>query len=143
MRTRTAAPAGPRVGLEPALRLRGGGDRRAGPREDEEHPVALRVDLPAAALRERLPQDPAVVGERAAPPLPQCAEESRGAFDVREEERDGPAGKAAHGLQSPVAPSQQPSFRRQRAHCHVPWRHSISAPQRGQISFAAIGEAYG
>ena len=32
------------------------------------------------------------------------------------------------------SPSQQPSFRRQRGHCHVACRHSIRAPQRGQSS---------
>ena len=32
------------------------------------------------------------------------------------------------------SPSQQPSFSRQRGHCHVPWRHSICAAQRRQSS---------
>jgi hypothetical protein len=32
------------------------------------------------------------------------------------------------------SPSQQPSFRRQRGHCQVPWRHSIAALQRKQRS---------
>ena len=38
---------------------------------------------------------------------------------------------------SPVSPSQQPSLKRQRGHCHVPWRHSISALQRRQRSTVA------
>ena len=44
------------------------------------------------------------------------------------------AGYAPSGLQSPVSPSQQPNLNRQRGHCHVPWRHSMRAPQRGRIS---------
>src|SRR5581483_12511607 len=32
------------------------------------------------------------------------------------------------------SPSQQPSLNRHRAHCHVPCRHSIAAPQRQQAS---------
>jgi hypothetical protein len=36
--------------------------------------------------------------------------------------------------QSPVSPSQQPIFSRQRGHWNVPCRHSISVPQRRQIS---------
>ncbi len=37
-------------------------------------------------------------------------------------------------LQSPVSPSQQPILNLQRGHWNVPWRHSIAAPQRRQIS---------
>src|SRR4051812_31568112 len=38
------------------------------------------------------------------------------------------------------SPSQQPSLNRQRPHCHVPWRHSIAAPQRQQLSLSVIDE---
>ena len=37
-------------------------------------------------------------------------------------------------LHSPVSPSQQPILNLQRGHWNVPWRHSIAAPQRRQIS---------
>ena len=36
--------------------------------------------------------------------------------------------------QSPVSPSQQPTLNLQRGHWKLPWRHSIAAPQRRQIS---------
>ena len=34
------------------------------------------------------------------------------------------------------SPSQQPSLNRHRGHCQVPWRHSIGAAQRKQVSVA-------
>jgi len=47
---------------------------------------------------------------------------------------------AVAGPQAAESPSQQPSFNRQRGHCHVPWRHSISAPHRRHSS-AGTGKA--
>jgi len=38
------------------------------------------------------------------------------------------------------SPSQQPSLKRQRGHCQVPWIHFMSAEHRQQCSATAISE---
>ena len=50
--------------------------------------------------------------------------------------RGYPAVGGADSRHSPVIPSQQPIFKRQRGHWNVPWRHSITAPQRQHGSVA-------
>src|SRR5262249_55322982 len=45
-------------------------------------------------------------------------------------------GGSRHGVWG--TPSQQPSLNRHRPHCHVPWRHSIGAPQRQHFSISVI-----
>ena len=47
--------------------------------------------------------------------------------------------RASYVRQSPVRPSQQPTLKRHRGHWNVPWRHSITAAQRGQGSTAGSG----
>ena len=62
-------PLRPRVRRVRALRLDRGRDRVARAREGEEERVALRVDLDAAAVSERLAHEPPVVGEHVAVPV--------------------------------------------------------------------------
>jgi hypothetical protein len=38
------------------------------------------------------------------------------------------------------SPSQHPSLNRHLAHCQVPWRHSMAAPQRKHFSATATSE---
>ena len=99
----------------------------------------MRVDLTAAASRERAAEEAAVVAEDGAPAVPELPRKTGRALDVGGEKRDGPGGKrlshrSPRRVHSAVSPSQQPSLKRQRGHCHVCCRHSIRAPQRRQRS---------
>ncbi len=88
--------AGPRLTGELPLRRDGGRDRILRARERDEERVALRVDLTAAVGVERSSQDPLVLGKGVAVEVAELLEEPRRPFDVREEERDGPAGELGH-----------------------------------------------
>jgi hypothetical protein len=79
---------------ERSLRGDRGRDRFAGAPESDEERVPLCVDLVAAELREGGPQEPLVVGAHLAVPLAEALDESRRAFDVGEEESDGPHRRA-------------------------------------------------
>ena len=87
-----------------ALHLDGRLDRVAGAREGEEERVALRVDLDAAALGERVAHQPAVVGEDAVVALAELLQQRRRALDVAEDEGDGAARERGH------APSMQSAW---------------------------------
>ena len=72
------------------LALAGGVDRLGRRRERIKERVPLRVDLHAAAPRERLPQQPPVLGERLLVGLrAQLMQLARGTLDVGEEQGDG------------------------------------------------------
>jgi hypothetical protein len=73
----------------------------------DEEGIALRVDLDTVVSRERLAQDPAVLGKEVGVSRSVFLQESRRAFDIREEKRDGSGEKLtrAHGLIiAPVPP---------------------------------------
>ena len=71
------------------LALAGGLDRLGPGRERVEERVPLRVDLHAAVARERLPQQPPVVGERLLIRLrAELVQQARGPLDVGEEQGD-------------------------------------------------------
>ncbi len=77
----------------------------ARPAEGDEEGVALRVDLVSAATRKRLAKQAMVGREQCSVVVPKPADERRGAFDVREQERDGPprhAGRAPTVGRGPV-----------------------------------------
>ncbi len=65
---------------------------------------------------------------------PRAADLSQSRASARQ--RPGLAPPRAAASQRWGSPSQQPSFRRQRGHCQVPWRQSIAALQRRQRSTA-------
>ena len=78
-----------RTGGQRLLALAGGLDRLGRGRERIEERVPLRVDLHAAVARERLPQQPPVVGERLLIRLrAQLVQQARGPLDVGEEQGD-------------------------------------------------------
>ena len=71
------------------MALAGGLDRLGRGRERIEERVPLRVDLDAAAPRERLPQQPPVLGERLVVRLrAQLVQQARRTLDVGEEQGD-------------------------------------------------------
>ena len=93
MRTRRVSPSGQSC-LQPALRLGRGRDGRRGTREDEEHAVALRVDLPGrpAPRTSRAGSAGSRPARRPSPPRAPAAGAST--LDVREQEGDRAAGLA-------------------------------------------------
>ena len=72
-----------------ALRVHRSRDRVPGTGKDDEERVALRVDLVSGVAFEGLPQKALMLGEDLAIALAELAFESRRAFDVREQKRDG------------------------------------------------------
>ena len=91
---------GPDVSLQRPLRIRGRGRGVAGPREDVEERVALRVHLLAAVARERLAHEPPVIVQHRRIPVAQLLDEPRRPLHVREQERDsrdGAGGEPGHG----------------------------------------------
>ena len=106
-------PLRPRVRRVRALRLDRGRDRVARAREGEEERVALRVDLDAAAVAERLAHEPPVVGEHVAVPVAEPLHQRGGALDVAEDEGDGAGRERRHRpARYPVDASAKPSYRR-------------------------------
>ena len=89
-----ADPHANRPGLE---RLTGGTgrvDRAGGRGERDEERVPLRVDLNPAVASEGVAEETAMLREDLRVRcIPQFVDEPRGAFDVREEERDGSGGQ--------------------------------------------------
>ena len=73
---------------------RGNGVVRASERDEER--VALRVDLEAVVLDERLTEHAPVRRQHVAVPVAEAAGELGRPFDVREEEGDGSGGEAGH-----------------------------------------------
>jgi hypothetical protein len=84
---------GPGVGVEAALRVDCGGNRIAGSREREEEAVSLRVDLSSVAGDECLANDPPVLAGHLGVAVAQLLQQLGRAFDVREDEGDGPGRK--------------------------------------------------
>ena len=80
----------PVVGGKSSLRVYGGSERGVRRRECEEEGLALVVDLTAASLFDRFPQDLLMLGEDGSVPLAQLLQEPGRALDVREQERDRP-----------------------------------------------------
>jgi hypothetical protein len=80
----------PVVGGKSSLCVYGGSERGVRRRECEEEGLALVVDLTAASLFDRLPQDLLMLGEGGSVPLAQLLQEPGRALDVREQERDRP-----------------------------------------------------
>ena len=87
----------PGVGAQGAL----GSDRSsrgvARAREREEEGVALGVDLGPAGASERLADEPPVLANDLRVAISELLQEPGRALDVREDERDRPAWKCAHG----------------------------------------------
>jgi hypothetical protein len=80
----------PFVGGKSSLCVYCGSERGVCRRECEEEGLALVVDLPAALLFDRLPQDLLMLGEDGSVPLAQLLQEPGRALHVREQERDRP-----------------------------------------------------
>jgi hypothetical protein len=78
------------------LSRRRGGERLFRAREAVEEGVALRVDLDTAMALEGFPQHTAVLGEDVGVAVAELVEQLRRAFDVGEEECDGPGRELAH-----------------------------------------------
>ncbi len=86
-----------RTAEERLAALLGRGDRLARVRERVEERVALGVDLDAVVSRERLAEEPAVLGERLRERLgPELVEKLRRPLDVGEQEGDDPGRKVIH-----------------------------------------------
>ena len=79
-------------------------DSFGGARKRDEEGIPLRVDLDARVLRERIPQDPPVLGEEVGICRAVLLEEPRRALDVGEEEGDGATRELAHGSILELAP---------------------------------------
>jgi hypothetical protein len=88
------------AGLELVLCFCGCSECVGGAWKRDEEGIALRVDLDTVVSRERLAQDPAVLGKQVGVSRFVFLEESRRALDIREEKRDGSGRKLtrAHGL---------------------------------------------
>src|SRR6185503_9374515 len=84
----------PGVGGKRALALDCSANGIPGARERVEERVALRVDLAPAGGSEDIAQEPPVIGDHLAVLVAQLLEQARGALDVREQERHGPAWKS-------------------------------------------------
>jgi hypothetical protein len=78
------------------LRLRCSSNRIGRPDENGEERVALRVDLLTAGLRERAPQNPAMLVENVGIPVPEPAQQRRRPLHVREQEGDRAGRKRRH-----------------------------------------------
>ena len=91
IRTRRLHAVRPFVRGERALRGERGAHRVLRPAEGDEEPVSLRPDALAARLLEGAAQQPVVVREHVAPPIPDSARELRRALDIAEEKREGAA----------------------------------------------------
>ena len=90
-------PLGPLVQAQRPLRLHGPGGGVACPQERVEERVALRVDLRAAVLAERRPDDPPVIGgDGRVDAVAELLQQPRRALDVGEGEGDGSAGQLRH-----------------------------------------------
>ena len=87
-----------RTAIERGLALDRRVHRVRGCGEGVEERVALRVHLDASVARERLPERPPVLRERAAVGVSQLAQQPRRALDVGEEEGDGAAWELEHGI---------------------------------------------
>ena len=89
---------GPVVRRQGALPLRCRPHRVAGAGKRDEEGVTLRVDLHAACVRERVPEQSTLCLEGLSVVLPERFEQPRRALDVGEQERDGARRKVApHG----------------------------------------------
>ena len=80
---------GPAMRHEGPLRAHRGGDRVARPREGDEEPVALGVDLTPAVLVEHRAQQPLMLGEHHRVIVAQPCQQPRRPLDVAEQKRDG------------------------------------------------------
>src|SRR5260221_11697852 len=81
---------------EGALRLDGGGERVTGAGEGGEEGIPLRIHLLAAVGVERGAHQPAMLGQDVGVVWTYLLQETRGAFDVGEQEGDGAGGEIRH-----------------------------------------------
>jgi hypothetical protein len=88
---------GPRVTGQAPLRRDRRKQRTARGREGEVEAVSGRALLDATLVSKGIFEQPMVVRQGFRVALTECLEQSGGAFDVGEEERDGPDRGAAHG----------------------------------------------
>src|SRR5437868_9582486 len=96
-------PAGrPGFGGHLALDRDGGDDRLAGERKHREERVALGIHLDSATRPEFRADDRPVSLKDLRVPVAEALEETGGALDVAEEERQGAAGEVAHRRQVSV-----------------------------------------
>ena len=96
IRMRITPSSGHSCAASAALRLRGCEGGVAGPPEDVEERVALRVDLVAAVRRERLADDPPMRRADVGPAVAKLLHERRRSLDVREHEGDGAGEPLGH-----------------------------------------------
>jgi hypothetical protein len=96
------------AGLELVLCFCGCSECVGGAWKRDEEGIALRVDLDTVVSRERLAQDPAVLGKQVGVSRFVFLEESRRALDIREEKRDGPSGKLARAHSVIISPVPLP-----------------------------------
>jgi hypothetical protein len=78
------------------LRIDGGGNCVLRSPEGREEQIPLGVHLPSAVRGERGAEDAVVLGQSVAVARAELLQQARRAFDVRKEERDGPARKVDH-----------------------------------------------
>ncbi len=79
---------GPLVAGNRALRLDPGGDRGPGAGEREVEAISCGIDLHPTPLRERVAQEPVVIGQQRGVLVAQSLQQRRRALDVGEQERD-------------------------------------------------------
>jgi hypothetical protein len=78
-----------RTAAQSLMRLLRSGERPMRRRERDEERITLRVNLNAAVSPERVPQSPTMLSERLGVQFgAELLQQSRRAFDVREQERD-------------------------------------------------------
>jgi hypothetical protein len=100
----------PHVRREPPLHL----DRRTrgmvGAAEGHEESVPLRVDLGPTRIGDGFAHQPSMVVEQPAVPVrAKVVQQPRGAFDIREQERDRPARALRHMRERSASPSRPTS----------------------------------
>ena len=118
---------------ERSLSVACGGDSVSGARERDEERVTLRVHLDSTVPRESLTQHAAMLREDVGVTLPELVQKACGALDVREEQRDGSAGKLQHAdmiarcvrrhvkeLKSRAPQTPHPGLSRRRSQVRVP-----------------------
>src|SRR5437867_12398667 len=112
---------GPTPGRKRSLRAHRGGNRVARPRERNEEPVALRIDLATVVLVERLAKHALVLGEDVRIAATQPLQQPRRTLNVTEQKRDGATRKLRHDPElHPTAATSQ-VVRRPGAHDRGAW----------------------
>ena len=120
---------------QPGQRVRRGRQRPRRRREGDEKGVPLRVNLEPAVPPEGLPQDPAVLRQRAGIALrTQLVQQLGRALDVRKEKGDGAAGEIAHNTQGRAFLAQTPAAQAGRSSSTAEEANTSAACRRASSS---------